>query len=121
MLKPVLVILTLAQGGGTHLALTSAEDADECLAKADVVTQVLEGAGLQVIAARCGETGLSFTPYSHSAQSGAHVHRWRVTLPETGAIIEPLAPGESCDPTPTAVPAVHCALSAQEASVPGGN
>ncbi len=121
MLKPVLVVLTLAQGGGTHLALTSAEDADECLAKADVVTQVLEGAGLQVIAARCGETGLSFTPYSHSAQSGAHVHRWRVTLPETGAIIEPLAPGESCDPAPTAVPAVHCALSAQEASVPGGN
>ena len=113
MLKPVLVILTLAQGGGTHLALTSAEDADECLAKADVVTQVLEGAGLQVIEARCGKTALSFTPYSHSAQSGSHIHPWRVTLPETGVEIEPLAAGESCIPATDSVPAVHCALSAQ--------
>lgn len=114
MLKPVLVVLTLAQGGGaTHLALTSADSPDECLAKAEVVSQVLEGAGLTVIAARCGETERTFTPYAHSAQSGAHIHPWRVTLPETGVILEPLGTGEDCRAAPDAAPAVHCALSAQ--------
>ena len=33
MLKPVLVVLTLAQGGGdTHLALTSADTIEDCAA-----------------------------------------------------------------------------------------
>ncbi|SEI12905.1 hypothetical protein [Paracoccus alkenifer] len=119
MLKPVLVVLTLAQGGGTHLALTSAEDTQECLAKADVVAQVLEGAGLQVIEARCGETALNFTPYGHSDKSGSHIHPWRVILTETDVTIEPLAPGETCDPAPDAMPAVHCALSAQTLEADG--
>lgn len=116
MLKPVLVVLTLAQGGGaTHLALTSAEDAEDCTAKSEVVRQVLEGAGHSVLAARCAETGLEFTPYSHSSSSGGteRPHAWRVTLPETGAVIEPLAEGAACTPAPDSVPAVHCAWSAQ--------
>ena len=56
MLKPVLVVLTLAQGGdATHLALTSADTAQDCAAKAQAVQKVLEGAGHTVLAARCAE------------------------------------------------------------------
>lgn len=114
MLKPVLVVLTLAPGSGaTHLALTSPRDAQDCAARSQAVAQVLEDAGLRVLAARCGETDLDFTPYAHGADSGPPVHPWRVTLPEVGVLIEPLAQGEDCTPAPDAAPAVHCALSAQ--------
>lgn len=114
MLKPVLVVLTLAQGGGTtQLALTSPENAQDCAARAQVVRQVLEDAGRQVIAARCGETDVEFSAYGHGEKGGSHVHPWRVSLPETGATIEPLAEGEACVPAPDASPAVHCAMSAQ--------
>lgn len=114
MLKPVLVVLTLAQGGdATHLALTSAETMQDCAAKAQAVQKVLEGAGHTVLAARCTETGLEFTPYGHGGASAERPHAWRVTLPETGAVIEPLAQGEGCTPAPDGTPAVHCARSAQ--------
>lgn len=113
MLKPVLVVLTLAPGGeATHLALTSAETAQECAAKSQAVRQVLQDAGVKVIEARCAETDLAFTPYGHGGK-GPHVHPWRVTLPATGALIEPLPAAETCAPAPDATPAVHCALSAQ--------
>ena len=114
MLKPVLVVLTLAQGGdATHLALTSAETMQDCAAKAQAVQKVLEGAGHTVLAARCTETDLEFTPYGHGGDSAERPHAWRVTLPETGAVIEPLAQGEGCTPAPDGMPAVHCARSAQ--------
>lgn len=114
MLKPVLVVLTLAQGGdATHLALTSADTAQDCAAKAQAVQKVLEGAGHTVLAARCAETDLEFTPYGHKGDSAGHPHPWRVTLPETGAVIEPLAEGAACTPAPEGTPAVHCAWSAQ--------
>lgn len=113
MLKSVLVVLTLAPGGeATHLALTSAESAQECAAKSRAVRQVLLDAGVQVIDTRCAETDVAFTPYGHG-NKGPHVHPWRVTLPETGALIEPLSAAEACVPAPDATPAVHCALSAQ--------
>lgn len=114
MLKPVLVVLTLAPGGGaTHLALSSPEDAAACAARAEVVRGVLEGSGVKVIATRCAETDLSFTAYAHGDVQSPHVHPWRVTLPASGAVIEPLGATESCVPAPEATPAVHCALSAQ--------
>ena len=116
MLKPVLVVLTLAPGGGaTHLALTSAETAGECAAKAQAVRKVLEGARRTVLAARCAETAVAFTPYGHGGDSAGRPHAWRVTLPDTGAVIEPLAPGADCTPAPNSAPAVHCAWSAQGA------
>lgn len=116
MLKPVLVVLTLAPGGGaTHLALTSAETAQDCAAKAQSVRQVLEDAGRTVLAARCAETALAFTPYGHGGDSARRPHAWRVTLPENGAVIEPLAQGADCTPAPDSTPAVHCAWSAQGA------
>ena len=106
MLKPVLVVLTLAQGGdATHLALTSAETAQDCAAKAQAVQKVLEGAGHTVLAARCTETDLEFTPYGHGGDSAERPHAWRVTLPETGAVIEPLAQGEGCTPALDGTPA----------------
>lgn len=115
MLKPVLIVLTLAQGGdATHLALSSPVDAGDCAARARSVQQVLEEAGVLVIAARCAETDLGFTPYGHGDAARPRVHRWRVTLPETGAALEPLTAADSCVPAPDATPAVHCALSAQE-------
>lgn len=114
MLKPVLVVLTLAPGGGTtHLALSSPEDAAACAARAEAVRGVLEGAGVEVIATRCAETDLSFTAYAHGEAQGPHVHPWRVTLPASGAVIEPLDATDGCVPAPEATPAVHCALSAQ--------
>ena len=72
---------------------------------------MLESAGHHVLAARCTETDLEFTPYGHGGEERPHA--WRVTLPETGAVIEPLAPGEDCAPAPDGAPAVHCARSAQ--------
>ena len=114
MLKPVLVVLTLAQGGGaTHVALTSAETTGDCAVKAQAVRRVLEGAGHSVLAARCAETDLEFTPYGQSGDKAERPHAWRVTLPETGAVIEPLAEGAGCTPAPDSTPAVHCAWSAQ--------
>lgn len=114
MLKPVLVVLTLAQGGdATHLALSSPEDAADCATRAAAVRQVLTDAGVEVIAARCAETDLSFTSYAHGEAKGPTVHPWRVTLPERGAVIQPLPSADACVPAPAALPAVHCALSAQ--------
>lgn len=113
MLKPVLVVLTLAHGGeATHLALTSAETAEDCATKSQAVRQVLDGAGHAVLAVRCAETNLEFTPYGHG-DTAERPHAWRVTLPETGAVIEPLAQGADCTPAPDSTPTVHCAWSAQ--------
>lgn len=114
MLKPVLVVLTLAQGGdATHLALTSADTAQDCATKAQTVQKVLQDAGHTVLAARCTQTEVDFTPYGHGGDSTGRPHAWRVTLPETGAVIEPLAKGAECLPAPDGTPAVHCAWSAQ--------
>jgi len=115
MLKPVLVVLTLAQGGdATHLALSSPESAADCAARAAAVRQVLEDAGVEVIATRCAETELGFTSYAHGEAKGPTIHPWRITLPETGAVIQPLSAADACVPAPAASPAVHCALSAQK-------
>ena len=114
MLKPVLVVLTLAQGGGaTHLALTSAETAEDCAAKSHAVRQVLEAAGHAVLAARCAETALNYTPYDRNGDAAVRSHAWRVTLPDTGAMIEPLAEGAACLSAPEDTPAVYCARSTQ--------
>lgn len=113
MLKAVLVILTLAPGGATHLALSPADDAADCEAKRDVVTQILENAGAKVTAAACGQTDLSFTPYIHGAPEAAFVHRWRVMLGKSGPVITQLAPNEGCAEAREARPPVLCAVSPQ--------
>lgn len=114
MLKTVLVILTLGEGGATHLSLTAADGAQDCAARGERLAGVLTQAGYQVIGQSCTETALTFTPYVPGAEAGAFVNRWRVTLSDP-ARIEPLVADAACTPAPDADPAVFCAVSAQQA------
>ncbi|WP_134725622.1 hypothetical protein [Paracoccus luteus] len=115
MLSTVLIVLTLGHADGPHLAVTPADDAAACAAKAGAVTAVLEQSGYPVAAARCVETDQRFTPYRHGAGAPAPVNAFRVTLPAAGgAKAEPLAALSDCTAAPDADPAVFCALSAQE-------
>lgn len=114
MLKPVLVILTL-HGNATHLALSDADSAEDCATKAEVVGQILKGAGQEVLAVGCGQTDLVYTPYSHGAPETAYVHPWRVKLSEGGPVIEALPDGAACTPEPRLMQPTYCALSAQTA------
>ncbi|HRO14395.1 MAG TPA: hypothetical protein PLL33_05010 [Paracoccus sp. (in: a-proteobacteria)] len=113
MLKTVLVILTLGEGGATHLSLSAAEDARDCAARGERLAGVLTQAGYQVLGQGCAQTGLEVTPYVPGADAQAFVNRWRVTLSDP-AMIEPLAPDAACMPAPDADPAVFCAVSAQQ-------
>lgn len=117
MLKTTLIILTLTAGGETSMALTTATGPADCAAKADRLASVLDGAGMEVLAHRCAETRLSFTPYGHSPSSAPTRHAYRVTLPEgEGFEIAPLAAGEACKADAEATPAVHCVTSTQRVS-----
>lgn len=113
MLKAVLVILTLAPDGTTHLALSPADDTADCAAKREVVGQILAGAGATVIAARCGQTDLTFAPYQHAAPAEAYVHRWHVHLAEEGPVVRPLRKGEACEERRDVKQPTYCAVSAQ--------
>lgn len=113
MLKPLLVILTMTSGGDTHLALSSPETQADCEARQEVVSQTLAAAGAQVLAAVCGESDLSFTPYAHGAPASAFTHRWRVHLTDGGPVIAPVAQGAACDEQRDAMQPSFCAVSAQ--------
>lgn len=108
-LAPVLIVVTAAAGDAPHLSLAPAASLEDCQAKAEVVGQILEGAGAEVLALRCGETALAVTPYAHDAAPGDFVHNWRVELEGETARIAPLAAGEAC----AAAEGVVCAVSAQ--------
>lgn len=120
MLKIALLILTLTPDGATRLTLTEAEDADDCGAKREVVSQVLTEAGSPPIAALCDETALRLTPFEHGLPPDAETHRYRVELPKAGGfVIRPLTADETCEAETVADPAVHCTRSAQ-AELPDG-
>lgn len=51
MLKSVLVILTTTSAGGSHLALSPADDPADCAARREVVSQILTGAGYTIAGA----------------------------------------------------------------------
>lgn len=113
MLKPVLVILTLTSGGDTHLALSPADTPEDCAASREVVSQILTSAGIQILAAACGQTALSVTPYLHAAPDSAFTHRWRVHLTDGGPVIDPVADGAPCAEDRRAMQPSFCAVSAQ--------
>lgn len=115
MLKTVLVILTLAPDGSTHLSLASASDAADCDHRRAAVEAMVQAAGTPVIATRCGETGQGFTPYDRQAKQDDFVHPWRVQLAEDGPVLQPIAEGDSCAEDRRAMQPSYCAVSAQAA------
>ncbi|MFP7571394.1 hypothetical protein [Marivita sp. S2033] len=112
MLKTILIILTLGQGGAMQLALTETDSLEDCMARADVVGQILSGAGEQIEAMRCGETDLAVSPYEHG--HGPEDLKWHYlvsvkgTSLEDGFDIRPVEAGH-CDASAGKV----CAISAQ--------
>lgn len=114
MLATVLIVVTLGHADAPHLAVTPADDAAACAAKAGAVTAVLDKAGFAVAAARCVQTDQRFSAYRHGPDAPAPIHPFRVTLPARGgATVEALARLSDCDAAPDADPAVFCAVSAQ--------
>lgn len=85
MLKIALLTLTL-DGGAVHMAMTEAESPEECKGKAEVVEQVLIGAGYTVVAMRCGQTDLNLTPYNHGA--GDRDMKWHYHVTVNGTALE---------------------------------
>lgn len=114
MLKTALLILTLGNGGAIHMALSEAETMEDCEAKADVVGQVLTGAGYTIEAMRCGETSLALTPYKHGHSTADMRWHYHVTLKGTdlgdGFVLRPVEAGE-CEADGKAME--YCTISAQ--------
>ncbi|MDM7256159.1 MAG: hypothetical protein P3W90_005710 [Paracoccus sp. (in: a-proteobacteria)] len=105
MLETVLVVLTLADPGPPHVSFSMTESAQDCAARAEVVTQILTGAGYTILAQGCVETGLRISPYDHKAR--AFPYPWRVTLADSIQI----EPSQDC--TPDDAEKVVCAMSSQ--------
>ena len=112
MLQTVLIVLTLGHADGAHLSLTRADDAAACAQKSEGLAKILSDAGYTVGARRCIETDLRFTPYQPGATEMPH--RFKVTLPQTGAEVQALASGDDCTAAPDGQPQVVCAVSAQQ-------
>lgn len=109
MLHIALVILTATPDGAVSLAVSPADDIAACEANRAQLEAILKGAEITVLAARCGQTDLTFSPFYHGAAPEDEVHRYRVTLPAEGYVIAPLAEGAACSPAE----GVFCARSAQ--------
>lgn len=105
MLETVLVVLTLADPGPPHVSFSMTESAQDCAARAEVVTQILTSAGYTIMAQGCVETGLRISPYDHKAS--AFPHPWRITLSDPIQI----EPAQDC--TPNYTEKVVCAMSSQ--------
>lgn len=113
-MKIALIILTLGGTGNMQLALSEAESMEDCAAKADVVEQILSGAGYAIEAMRCGETDLVLTPYEHGR--GEADMRWTYHITLKGAALEDgfeLRPAESGNCQADAGAGQYCAISAQ--------
>ena len=99
MLKLALLVLTLTNDGAVRVTLSESESAGDCRTSQEMITTILSEAGVEVIAARCGETELVLTPFEHGATAEEEVHRYKVTLGAAGGFgIVPLAAGEACTP-----------------------
>lgn len=113
MLKTALLILTLGDGGALHMALTETDTAEDCAAMAEVVGQMLSGAGYTIAAMRCDRTDLRLTPFEHGRSAAEMDRQYRVTVKgtalEDGFVVQPVASG-SCE---AAQPDTYCAISAQ--------
>lgn len=97
MLKTALLLLTLADGGAIRVTVSPAADAQDCADSREVVMQVLAAAGTTLLAAVCGKTGLTLTPFAHGTPAAAEIHRYRVELPAAGGfVLIPLAAGADC-------------------------
>lgn len=118
MLHDLLLILTLAGDGGVSLAVSPAETRAACEANRAQVEAILAGAGVAVLAARCGTSDLAFSPFYHGVAPEDETHRYRIALPDEGFVITPLAEGEGCEAAPKASPAILCARSAQNVEAP---
>ena len=110
MFETVLVILTLADPGPPHVSFSKADDPEDCAAKAEVVTQILTGAGYTILGQACAETALNISPYDHGATE--FPYHWRVTLADP-PMIEPAPAPEKC--VASEAERVFCAVSAQSA------
>lgn len=86
MLKTALLILTLGDGGTTHMALSEADSLADCEGMAEAVEQILTGAGYTIQAMRCGQTDLDLTPYEHG-YSQAEM-RWHYQVALNGSSLE---------------------------------
>lgn len=113
MLKTALLVLTLTDAGATRVTLSQTDTLADCEAGRDAVTAILGGAGVEVLAALCGESALRVTPFEHGVPPEQEVHRYRVEIVGEDFVVTPLAEAEACAPAPDAEPAVHCAVSAQ--------
>ncbi|MCL3883141.1 hypothetical protein [Marivita sp. GX14005] len=85
MLHTVLIVLTLGQGDAIHLAVSEAETMADCEGKAEVVSQILSGAGYTIEAMRCGQTDMMFTPYTH--EHHPEDYRWHYHVALKGAAL----------------------------------
>ncbi|WP_050525503.1 hypothetical protein [Pseudorhodobacter aquimaris] len=112
MLNIVLIILTMHEAEPLHIAFTQAETMEACKARAGVVSQILTDAGTEVVAVRCGETAMAFTPYGHDHAEAELNWHYHVTIQgdavEDGFALRPVAAG-SCN----ADASEYCAISAQ--------
>lgn len=114
MLKIALMMLTLTADGAVRLTLSEAEDLEDCQGAMLAVTSVLEAGGYTVLAAECGPTDLTLTPFNHGATAAEERHLYRVEIAGEGDYtVTPLAEGGSCEPAIEASPAVWCTRSSQ--------
>lgn len=114
MMKIALVILTLGDTGAMNLAVSGTETLEDCEATAEVVRQILTEAGAKIEAMRCGETGLTLTPFVHGYGPGDLRWHYQVTLKGSaladGFDLTPVEPG-TCKADTAAQH--YCAVSAQ--------
>lgn len=104
----MLVLVAGLEGPG--LTLTPAEDMEDCRARMARVTTILRGAGMDILAARCGLSDLRLTPFMHGAPPEESRWRYRVTLEGAdGFVVRPLPDDAPCAPSDR----VYCATSSQ--------
>lgn len=113
MLKMALLILTLTPDGAVRLTLSETESLEDCHASREVVTQLLDGAGVEILEAHCGETALRLTPFEHGRSGAEEIWRYLVEIDGAGFYaVRPLETAEECAPADEPV-RVYCARSAQ--------
>ena len=114
MLKTVLLVLTLGDGGTTHMALSEADSLADCAGRAEAVERILTGAGYTIKTMRCGQTDLEVTPYDHGHTEADMRWHYHVALNgaslEDGFTLRSVEPG-TCDAGDDVT--AFCAISAQ--------
>ncbi|UYV35631.1 hypothetical protein N4R57_11150 [Rhodobacteraceae bacterium D3-12] len=113
MIEIALLVISLTSDGAHRLTLTPAENLAACEDSKLAVTGILASAGIEVVAARCGENNLHLTPFEHGASAEEEVYKYRVVLAKDGGFtVEPLSDVD-CQPTSDALRKVYCVRSSQ--------